>query len=189
MPGIPKRLLADDEEVVLAMRPHWKEMVGPVLVLLITSPAASYLAKIVPESNAQGWLRLAIVIIAALVILRFSVWPFIKWITTSYVVTDRRIITRVGVVARTGRDMPISRINDVTFQHSGVLERILGCGTLVIESAGERGQLVLVDVPHVEEVQRDVYRLAEADEERRRGGREDRDGRDGRDGSTSTDIR
>ncbi len=195
MPGIPKRLLADDEEVVLAMRPHWKEMVGPVLVLLITSPAASYLAKIVPESSAQGWLRLAIVVIAALVILRFSVWPFIKWITTSYVVTDRRIITRVGVVARTGRDMPISRINDVTFQHSGILERILSCGTLVIESAGERGQLVLVDVPHVEEVQRDVYRLAEADEERRRSGRDDRggrddlDGRDGRDGSTSTDIR
>ena len=195
MPGIPKRLLADDEEVVLAMRPHWKEMVGPVLVLLITSPAASYLAKIVPESSAQGWLRLAIAIIAALVILRFSVWPFIKWITTSYVVTDRRIITRVGVVARTGRDMPISRINDVTFQHSGILERILSCGTLVIESAGERGQLVLVDVPHVEEVQRDVYRLAEADEERRRSGRDgrddrdDRDGRDGRDGSTSTDIR
>ena len=195
MPGIPKRLLADDEEVVLAMRPHWKEMVGPVLVLLITSPVASYLAKIVPESSAQGWLRLAIVVIAALVILRFSVWPFIKWITTSYVVTDRRIITRVGVVARTGRDMPISRINDVTFQHSGILERILSCGTLVIESAGERGQLVLVDVPHVEEVQRDVYRLAEADEERRRSGRDDRggrddlDGRDGRDGSTSTDIR
>ena len=186
MPGIPKRLLADDEDVVLAMRPHWKEMVGPVLVLLSTSPAASYLAKVGPESSAQGWLRLAIVIIAALVILRFSVWPFIKWITTSYVVTDRRIITRVGVVARTGRDMPISRINDVTFQHSGILERILGCGTLVVESAGERGQLVLRDVPHVEEVQRDVYRLAEADEERRRGGRDEPDGRDG---STSTDIR
>ena len=51
-----------------------------------------------------------------------------------------------------------------------MLERILGCGTLVVESAGERGQLVLRDVPHVEEVQRDVYRLAEADEERRHGG-------------------
>ena len=101
--------------------------------------------------------------------LRLTVWPFLKWLTTSYVVTDRRIITRVGVVARHGRDMPISRVNDVTFEHSGILERLLGCGTLVVESAGERGQLVLRDVPHVEEVQRDVYRLAEADEERRRG--------------------
>ena len=180
MTGIPKRLLADDEEVVMALRPHWKEMVGPVLVLLVTSPVATYLATIVPEGSAQKWLRLAVVVVAALIVLRFTVWPFLKWLTTSYIVTDRRIITRVGVVARTGRDMPISRVNDVTFSHSGLLERILGCGTLVVESAGERGQLVLRDVPHVEEVQRDVYKLAEADEERRRG--------EGRDVNSSSDM-
>ena len=180
MTGIPKRLLADDEEVVMALRPHWKEMVGPVLVLLVTSPVATYLATIVPEGSAQKWLRLAVLVVAVLVVLRFVIWPFLKWLTTSYIVTDRRIITRVGVVARTGRDMPISRVNDVTFSHSGLLERILGCGTLVVESAGERGQLVLRDVPHVEEVQRDVYKLAEADEERRRG--------EGRDVNSSSDM-
>ena len=180
MTGIPKRLLADDEDVVMALRPHWKEMVGPVLVLLVTSPVATYLATIVPEGSAQKWLRLAVLVVAVLVVLRFTVWPFLKWLTTSYIVTDRRIITRVGVVARTGRDMPISRVNDVTFSHSGLLERILGCGTLVVESAGERGQLVLRDVPHVEEVQRDVYKLAEADEERRRG--------EGRDVNSSSDM-
>jgi uncharacterized membrane protein YdbT with pleckstrin-like domain len=178
--GIPKRLLADDEEVVMALRPHWKEMVGPVLVLLVTCPVATYLATIVPEGSAQKWLRLAVLVVAVLVVLRFVVWPFLKWLTTSYIVTDRRIITRVGVVARTGRDMPISRVNDVTFSHSGLLERILRCGTLVVESAGERGQLVLRDVPHVEEVQRDVYKLAEADEERRRG--------EGRDVNSSSDM-
>jgi uncharacterized membrane protein YdbT with pleckstrin-like domain len=178
--GIPKRLLADDEAVVMALRPHWKEMVAPVLVLLVTSPVATYLATIVPEGSAQKWLRLAVLVVAVLVVLRFVIWPFLKWLTTSYIVTDRRIITRVGVVARTGRDMPISRVNDVTFSHSGLLERILGCGTLVVESAGERGQLVLRDVPHVEEVQRDVYKLAEADEERRRG--------EGRDVNSSSDM-
>jgi uncharacterized membrane protein YdbT with pleckstrin-like domain len=178
--GIPKRLLADDEEVVMALRPHWKEMVGPVLVLLVTCPAATYLATIVPDSSAQKWLRLAVLVVAVLIVLRFVIWPFLKWLTTSYIVTDRRIITRVGVVARTGRDMPISRVNDVTFSHSGLLERVLRCGTLVVESAGERGQLVLRDVPHVEEVQRDVYKLAEADEERRRG--------EGRDVNTSSDM-
>ncbi len=173
MTGIPKRLLADDEEVVMALRPHWKEMFWPVVVLLVVSPVATYAATVVPEGGAQTPLRIAVVVVAALLVLRLTVWPFLKWITTSYVVTDRRIITRVGVVARTGRDMPISRINDVSFEHSGVLERLLGCGTLVIESAGERGQLVLRDVPKVEEVQRDVYRLAEADEERRRGADDD----------------
>ena len=170
VPGIPAKLLGDGEEVVMAMRPHWKEMFWPAVVLVLTSPVATYLAAIVPDGSAQTWLRLTIGVIAILVVLRWTVWPFLKWLTTSYVITDRRIITRVGVVARLGRDMPISRINDVTFEHSGILERVLGCGTLIVESAGERGQLVLRDVPRVEEVQRDVYKLAEADEERRRNG-------------------
>ena len=170
VPGIPAKLLGDGEEVVMAMRPHWKEMFWPAVVLVLTSPVATYLAAIVPDGSAQKWLRLTIGVIAILVLLRWTVWPFLKWLTTSYVITDRRIITRVGVIARLGRDMPISRINDVTFEHSGILERVLGCGTLIVESAGERGQLVLRDVPRVEEVQRDVYKLAEADEERRRNG-------------------
>jgi hypothetical protein len=43
------------------------------------------------------------------------------------------------------------RINDVSYEH-GLIDRVLGCGTLHIESAGERGQVVLPDVPHVEHV-------------------------------------
>ena len=157
----------------MALRPHWKELVWPTVVLLVVSPLASFLAAKVPDGDAQKWLRLAVLVVAVLVVLRWTVWPFLRWITTSYVVTDRRIITRVGVLARHGRDMPLSRINDVSFDHASILERVLGCGTLVVESAGERGQLVLRDVPHVEDVQRDVYRLAEDDEERRRGDRDD----------------
>ena len=64
-------------------------------------------------------------------------------------------------MARSGRDMPLARVNDISFSHT-VFERILGCGTLVVESAGERGQLVLSDVPHVEAVQRRIYELADA---------------------------
>lgn len=166
--GIPKKLLGEGEAVELAMRPHWKEMVAPVLVLLVVSPLATYVAAVVPEGSAQTWLRLAVVLVALAVLLRWVVWPFLVWLTTAYIITDRRLITRVGVIARLGRDMPLSRVNDVTFEHSNIVERLLGYGTLTVESAGERGQLVLVDVPRVEEIQRDVYRLAEADEERRR---------------------
>lgn len=154
----------------MAMRPHGKEMVGPALVLLIVSPLATYGVSAIPPADNQQWLRLAIIVIAVLVVLRLAVWPFLRWLSTSYVVTDRRLITRVGVITRNGRDMPLSRINDVAFEHSGLLDRVLRCGTLVVESAGERGQLVLRDVPRVEEVQRDLYRLAEDDEQRRRRG-------------------
>lgn len=169
MTGIPRRLLSDDEEVVIVLRPHGKKLVWPALLLLVVSPVATYGAAVVPAGEAQPWLRLAVGVLAGLVVLRFAVWPFLRWLTTSYVVTDRRLITRSGVITRQGRDLPLSRVKDVTFEHGGLLERMLRCGTVVVESDGERGQLVLRDVPRVEEVQRDVYRLADDDEQRRRG--------------------
>ena len=166
--GIPQRLLGDDEQLVLSLRPHWKEIIPSALVLLVTAPVASFVAAIVPDGSAQRWLRLAAAVIAVFVLLRWSLWPFLRWLTTTYAVTTERIITREGVIARSGHDMPLSRVNDVSFSHSAV-ERVLRCGTLVVESGGERGQLVLRDVPRVESVQREIYHRAEADEARRRG--------------------
>jgi uncharacterized membrane protein YdbT with pleckstrin-like domain len=166
--GIPARLLGEDEALVLSLRPHWKEILPAALVLLVTAPVASFVAAIVPDGGAQAWLRLAILVIAVFVLLRWSLWPFLRWLTTTYALTTERIITREGVIARSGHDMPLSRVNDVSFSHSAV-ERVLRCGTLVVESGGERGQLVLRDVPRVESVQREIYHRAEADEMRRRG--------------------
>jgi uncharacterized membrane protein YdbT with pleckstrin-like domain len=81
--------------------------------------------------------------------------------------TTRRVIMRTGVVARNGRDVPLSRVNDVSFSHT-MVERLFGSGTLVIESAGDRGQVVLGDVPHVESVQRELYGLVEEENQRLR---------------------
>lgn len=166
--AFPRKLLGEGEEIVRDTRPHWKEVLVPAILFVLTVGVGSYLAAIVPEGDFQPWLRGAIALLALLVIARFAAYPFFRWLTTEYTITNRRIITRIGLVTRVGRDMPLARINDVHFEHSNVLERMLGCGTLVVESAGERGQLVLADVPEVEIVQREVYRLYEEDDFRRR---------------------
>jgi len=93
--------------------------------------------------------------------------PFLNWLTTQYVITDHRIIVRSGLLARSGRDMPLSRVNDVSFR-KGFIERLLNCGTLMIESAGTKGQLTIRNVPDVEDIQREIYRLHDEDDERRR---------------------
>jgi uncharacterized membrane protein YdbT with pleckstrin-like domain len=185
--GIPERLLSQGERVEISTRPHWKDVVGPAIVLLVVAPLASYLAGMVPEGSAQGWLRLAIALIALAIIAIWSVWPFMKWISTSYVVTNQRIITRSGVFARQGRDMPLSRVNDVSFSHSNIFERVLRCGTLTVESAGESGQLIMRDVPHVEEIQRDLYRLAEDNHQQRQRGGYSSDARDSADPPPSSE--
>jgi len=67
---------------------------------------------------------------------------------------------RDGIVARNGRDIPLSRITDISFR-KGPLDRLLGSGTLVVESAGEHGQLRLTEIPHVERVQALLFQLVE----------------------------
>lgn len=157
----PRKLLSDDEQVELELHPHVKALFWPVVVLLVVVPLASFVAARAPDGDARLPLRVAVAVVAVVLVVGLTLLPFLRWVTTHYVVTDRRLITRRGIVARTGRDMPLTRVNDISFSHS-VFERLLGCGTLVVESAGERGQLVLADVPHVEAVQRRIYELADA---------------------------
>src|SRR5439155_20084773 len=117
---------------------------------------------------------LVVVALGLVVFVWLTVWPWLKWRTTHYVFTNERVIMREGVFAREGRDIPLNRVNDVSFQHS-FFERLLGAGTLTIESAGERGQVVLTDIPRVEKVQSNLYELVEDDRDRHTFDDEDRE--------------
>ena len=167
--GYPKRLLNADEEIVFDLHPHWKALVLPTLLAPVVVFAGTFLAGKIPEGGNQTKLRIAVAALAAVAFVWLVVTPYVKWLTTHFVLTSRRVIMREGLIARKGRDLPIFRINDVTFEHT-MIERLLGAGTLVVESAGERGQVTLGDIPHVEDVQRAIYSLIDADDVRRRGG-------------------
>jgi uncharacterized membrane protein YdbT with pleckstrin-like domain len=165
--AFPDSILDEGEQVVRNLRPHWRRVVIPIALLPIVVGLASYGWFTLPSDSARRWLRYLILAVALLIVLRWTVRPLLFWLTTRYVVTDRRVLMRNGVVSRTGRDVPLTRVNDVSFSRSPV-ERLFGSGTLVIESAGDRGQVVLVDVPQVEAVQRDIYRLVEDEAQRLR---------------------
>lgn len=167
--GYPRRLLNADEEIVFDLHPHWKGLFVPTLLAPLVVFAATFVAGKVPEGDHQGQVRLAVALVAVAVFCWLVVAPYVRWYTTHFVLTTRRVIMREGLVARKGRDIPIFRINDVTFSHT-VVERVFGAGTLVVESAGERGQVTLSDIPHVEDVQRQIYTLMDADDARRRAG-------------------
>ena len=87
--------------------------------------------------------------VAIALLMWWLMYPILAWRTTAYELTTRRLRLRDGIVTRNGRDIPLSRITDVSFR-KGVLDRLLGCGTLVVESAGEHGELTLTEIPHVE---------------------------------------
>lgn len=176
--GFPESVLADDEQVALHLHPHWKIMVRPVTVLVVVAGLVVAAAIWLPDRSWAPWATLVVAAIGLLVLLRLTLWPLMVWRTTHYVFTTHRVLLRTGVLSRSGRDVPLARVNDVSFGHS-LLERMLGCGTLVIESAGERGQLTLSDIPRVEHVQSRLYQLVEDDDARRAAEREHEDARGG----------
>jgi hypothetical protein len=66
-------------------------------------------------------------------------------------------------------EMPLERINDVTFTQT-VLERLVGAGSLRIQSGSEYGQNHFRDIRNPEDVQKLIYEMSEANEARMRGG-------------------
>jgi uncharacterized membrane protein YdbT with pleckstrin-like domain len=108
-------------------------------------------------------------VLGLVVLLATVVGRVLRWATTHFVLTTERLIFRSGVVAKFGREIPLERINDVTFSQS-LFERMIGAGDLLIESAGERGQETFSDIPHPDAVQQEIYRQMEANQAQAMGG-------------------
>ena len=170
--GFPESILTSDEQVVRRMHPHWKALVAPAFWLVAV--AAAVAASWIFLSSSSQIIVFVITGLGVIAVAVLSGWPWLRWRTTHYVFTNERVLLRVGIVSRNGRDIPLGRVNDVSFSH-GLVERMLGCGTLTIESAGERGQIVLNHIPHVEKVQSVLYELVEADRDRHSFDDSDRD--------------
>ena len=161
----PKKLLSPGESIKFEMRPHWRAIIFPIIILIALVFFGAWLFFLT-DGSILRW----IVGLGGIAVLLFGVLiPFLRWITTQYVFTDRRIIVRQGLLTKEGRDVPLAKVNSVSFEKS-VLGRIFNFGVLQIESANVDGTLSIKDVPDVEEIQRDIYRLQEEDDVRRRGG-------------------
>ena len=174
--GFPKRFLHDQEEIILERKPHlWS--LSPMFGALVLGALAALVItqKVNPGSgNVNGWITWAC-FVGFIVVLALALWKYLNWSATSFVLTTDRLITRQGVLAKSGREIPLGRINDISFNQS-VFERMIGAGDLLIESGGEMGQERFSNVKRPIEVQNEIYTQIERDKGRdadRAGGRRD----------------
>ena len=116
---------------------------------------------ILGDGDGAKWGSRIVWVLCALGILWFTVRPFLNWLTTVHGVTDRRLITRRGIITRTGHDIPLARISDIQIEIN-LIDRPFGCGTLVITDASTFGEVRLNDIPHVEATQRQINELLHA---------------------------
>ena len=161
----PDPTLTEDEHLVLQLHPHWKTLIRPVSVAVLVVAAALIAEVLIPSNSAAPVERLVVAAVAILAVMLWLIVPVLRWRTTTYELTTRRLRVRSGIATRRGRDIPLARINDVSFE-KGLLDRLLGSGRLVVESAGEHGQILLNDIPRVEFTQATLFRLVEEEQRR-----------------------
>lgn len=165
--AFPEKLMADDEEVVEHLHPHWLTLVPATLWFLVICAAAGTGIAFLPTAKpAHGILLVVIVAVAVVLLLWLAVAPWIRWRTTHYVFTTHRVLIRRGVLKHTGRDISLQRISDVAFVQT-LFDRLVRAGQISIESAGEHGQETLQNLPRADEIQQTLNRLIERDSDRR----------------------
>jgi uncharacterized membrane protein YdbT with pleckstrin-like domain len=152
---ISQKLLNPGEKIVVSTRTHPKALILPILTLVVLL-AAGVLFQVLVTDN--GTALLVVWIIVVILVLWRVLWPFLDWLTSSYTITDRRLITRNGIITRRGHDIPLGRISDVAYELD-LIDRVLGCGTLVISDASTHGQVLIYDIPKVEATQRQLNEL------------------------------
>ena len=148
---LSRRRLAAGEEVLIDVRPHWSRLAGPVATLAgVIAGAIAALVVGVP-----AWTEWPILAALAGSVL-WLVLRYLRWATTRLLLTNSRIIERRGVLARVSREIPLSALSEISLRRS-LLERMIGTGDLMLESAGRDGSEVFTALPHPAVIRDELY--------------------------------
>ena len=155
-----------EEKIVLDLHPHWIMLAKGVVILVAAILFGGFVKFgliLTGTLNDFASGMAALFVIGALL---YFLQRWIAWISTNFVVTTDRCIYREGIIAKKGIEIPLDRINTVFF-NQGIIDRMVGAGTLTIESAGEHGEQTFEDVRNPIAVQQELYQQIEDNENRK----------------------
>ncbi|MGW3467212.1 PH domain-containing protein [Saccharopolyspora sp. NPDC000995] len=160
-PRDPDEYLLDTERRVIRVRRHWATLVWDLFEatgLLVGLVMVSYL---VPE-GAGGLVQNILWYAGLITLIRFA-YQVLDWYVERVVVTDKRFLITSGIFTTNVAMMPITKVTDLTFART-MMGRILGYGTLVVESAGQIQALNRIEyVPNPTEVEDAISALVFGD--------------------------
>ncbi|WP_214320901.1 PH domain-containing protein [Nonomuraea sediminis] len=158
---LPDHHLTTGEKRIRSFHPHWKRMVVPFIALVLIVLAFGAALFFIPSTWQYAFYgRVAAGVIAVLLLTVWSFVPYLQWRNTGYVLTSHRFTISTGVLNKSTDEIPLTKVNSVSSDQT-FFERILGCGTLTVESASDEGQLVLRDIPRIQDVRADLFRAVE----------------------------
>jgi membrane protein YdbS with pleckstrin-like domain len=142
--------LAPGESIVYRARYHWIYYRTALALLLVSAVFALWWwlgSRLGSASTSSVFGNLALLFLAAAVA-SFLVRR-VRNAADEFVVTNRRVLRKLGLFAREAEHAPIEKIQDITIDQ-GVIARILGYGTVALETASERGRIVFPDIARPE---------------------------------------
>jgi uncharacterized membrane protein YdbT with pleckstrin-like domain len=170
----PRKLLNDYETLALDLHPHWWYFAESVFSLIV-SVVLGVVVVAMDAASGLKWVVLILIVLSALWVLH----TYLKWITTHFVITSDRVIFRHGVLAKSGIEIPLERVNSVHFDQ-GIFERMVGAGDLLIESGAKEGQQRFTDIRNPDRVQNLIHSQMQAREDNMYGVSQE--------GATSADV-
>lgn len=144
------------ERVIARLRAHARALVLPSLALVALVGGATFGALIFDEL----WQSLAVLLAAVIAIGVLWVLPLLRWLSTQYLLTTRRVVVRRGLFVRTRHEVLLSRSYDVSVRQAG-LQALFRSGDVLINTGLDR-PIVLRDVPRADLVQRALSDVMEA---------------------------
>ncbi|ANN20419.1 hypothetical protein SD37_35780 [Amycolatopsis orientalis] len=162
-PRDPDEYLLDTERRVIRIRRHWAVLLWDTFEAIALLAICVLVSYLLPPA---AWVIQNVLWYAALlVILRFA-YVVMEWWVERLVVTDKRFVMTTGVYTTKVLMMPITKVTDLTYERSA-WGRMMGYGTMVVESAGQIQALNRIDyLPRPEEFYDTISELVFGDKQK-----------------------
>lgn len=140
--------LLPTERRVIRVRHHWAFLLRDVVETALFLLFVVVLERLLPESALVDNITFYTALVA---LLRFSVLVILWWIER-IVITDKRVMESTGIITHNLAMMPLGKVTDLRFERT-LGGRLLGYGSVVVESAGQNQAFDRIDyLPRPEEI-------------------------------------
>jgi membrane protein YdbS with pleckstrin-like domain len=161
--GYAEKNLAPGEAILYRARYHWVIYRGSLAlatVAIVLGIAALIARDRIPEAGAARALWIAAGAFLAVALVAFLA-RYLRAGVDEFVVTNRRVMRKVGLLSREIEHAPVEKIQDITIEQ-GWIGRLLGFGTVVLETASERGTLAFPEIARPEAFRNAIWGQAPA---------------------------
>ena len=116
------------EQIVYRARLHWTTFLTSIVVILLGIGLAILLQLVEPAYTLAGAALVGVGLLLA-------IGPAVRYISSEFAVTDKRVLGKLGFIERESKETLLSKIEAIAIDQ-GVLGRILGFGTVTITGTG-----------------------------------------------------